>query len=238
MSYNEKLWKKLFRRNKWEYPDKRLFSLRDYYIKLARICLNNWIPVLGNFKEATKKSLISTFKKKKLKLLLMGFDGAGKTVALYQLMMGEAISSIPTVGFVEETIKYQKISVNVIEVGGNKTIRFLWEQFKEDVDAIVWMIDGNDQEKIEESKAELRQINDKLEGFNALLGIIINKVDLPQVYPSNKLAKILELNKLSSFKAIYMQEASATSGTEGLWKMIDWLCVHVTELKHASLEGK
>jgi ADP-ribosylation factor protein 1 len=34
-----------------------------------------------------------------LKILMLGLDAAGKTTILYKLKLGEALSSVPTIGF-------------------------------------------------------------------------------------------------------------------------------------------
>ena len=41
--------------------------------------------------------------KKNFRILMAGFDGAGKTTILYRLKLGETIKTIPTIGFNVET---------------------------------------------------------------------------------------------------------------------------------------
>ena len=47
---------------------------------------------------------------KEVRILILGLDGAGKTTILYRLQIGEVVSTIPTIGFNVETVKYKNIS--------------------------------------------------------------------------------------------------------------------------------
>ena len=61
-----------------------------------------------------------------LKILAVGLDAAGKTTILYQLKLGEVVTTIPTIGFNVETVEYKNISFTVWDVGGQDKIRPLW----------------------------------------------------------------------------------------------------------------
>jgi len=77
----------------------------------------------------------------------LGLDGAGKTVALYQLLMDKPIDSIPTLGTIAEEIKYKKMTFNLIEIGGHKMMQQLLHQLLPTADAILWMVDAKDKQK-------------------------------------------------------------------------------------------
>lgn len=42
---------------------------------------------------------VDLFGKKQYRILMLGLDMAGKTTILYQLKMGEVVTTIPTIGF-------------------------------------------------------------------------------------------------------------------------------------------
>ena len=48
---------------------------------------------------------------------MLGLDSAGKTTALYQMKLGETISTIPTIGFNVEEVQYKNINFTVWDVG-------------------------------------------------------------------------------------------------------------------------
>jgi len=46
---------------------------------------------------------------KELRILILGLDGAGKTTILYQLQIGDVVSTVPTIGFNVETVTYKQV---------------------------------------------------------------------------------------------------------------------------------
>jgi small GTP-binding protein len=68
--------------------------------------------------------LTSWFKTKEAKILLVGLDSAGKTTILYQLKLEDQVSTVPTIGFNVETVKYKKIEFTMWDVGGQGFLIF------------------------------------------------------------------------------------------------------------------
>lgn len=56
--------------------------------------------------------------KKQCKVVMLGFDGAGKTTILYALKLGEVLHTIPTIGFNVEELHYKTVNFMVWDVGG------------------------------------------------------------------------------------------------------------------------
>ena len=59
----------------------------------------------------------------------MGLDAAGKTTILYKLNLGEVVTTIPTIGFIVETVQHKNVSFTVWDVGGQDKIRPLWRHY-------------------------------------------------------------------------------------------------------------
>ncbi len=49
---------------------------------------------------------------------MLGLDAAGKTTILYQMKLNIAIETIPTMGFVYESIQYKNFKLSVWDVAG------------------------------------------------------------------------------------------------------------------------
>merc|ERR1711966_381525 len=96
--------------------------------------------------------------KKEMRILMVGLDAAGKTTILYKLKLGEVVTTIPTIGFNVETVDYKNISFNVWDVGGQDKIRPLWRHYYEGANGIIFVVDSNDSDRIEEAKGELDQM--------------------------------------------------------------------------------
>lgn len=73
--------------------------------------------------------LFDGFGTRDMRILMVGLDAAGKTTVLYKLKLGEIVTTIPTIGFNVETVKYKNINFTVWDVGGQDKIRPLWRHY-------------------------------------------------------------------------------------------------------------
>ena len=89
---------------------------------------------------------------------MVGLDNAGKTTLLYKLKLGEVVTTIPTIGFNVETVVYKHISFTVWDVGGQTKIRALWQHYFQDSDAVIYVVDSSDRQRMTEARDELDSI--------------------------------------------------------------------------------
>lgn len=156
-----------------------------------------------------------------MRILMVGLDAAGKTTILYKLKLGEIVTTIPTIGFNVETVEYKNISFTVWDVGGQNKIRKLWRHYFTNTDGLIFVVDSNDRERIEESAAELQNMLQEDELNNSVLLVFANKQDLPNSMSSAELTEKLRLSELKN-RRWYIQATCATQGT-GLYEGLDWL---------------
>ena len=52
------------------------------------------------------------------RVLMLGLDAAGKTSVLYKLKLNEMVTTIPTVGFNVENVKYKNLDMTIWDVAG------------------------------------------------------------------------------------------------------------------------
>ncbi|KAK7691982.1 ADP-ribosylation factor, Arf Arf6 [Cerrena zonata] len=116
---------------------------------------------------------------KEMRLLMLGLDAAGKTTILYKLKMNQSVTTIPTVGFNVETVTYKNVKFNVWDVGGQDMIRPLWKHYYTGTQGLVFVVDSQDRERIDEAKRELHGILGDREMKECLLLVFANKQDLP-----------------------------------------------------------
>ncbi|CAH3125836.1 unnamed protein product [Porites evermanni] len=161
------------------------------------------------------------FGKKAMRILMVGLDAAGKTTILYKLKLGEIVTTIPTIGFNVETVEYKNISFTVWDVGGQDKIRPLWRHYFTNTQGLIFVVDSNDRERIEEAKDELSKMLQEEELQESLLLVFANKSDLPNAFSCSEITDKLGLHSLRNRKW-YVQASCATQGT-GLYEGLDWL---------------
>ena len=92
------------------------------------------------------------------RILMVGLDAAGKTTILYQLKLGEMTNTSPTLGFNVETVAYKNIEFMVWDMGGQDAIRPLWRHYYQNVQALIFVVDSADAERLEEAREELSKL--------------------------------------------------------------------------------
>jgi small GTP-binding protein len=175
------------------------------------------------------KLLEKLYSKTPMRIVMIGLDAAGKTTVLYKLKLGEVLCTIPTIGFNVESVQYRNVEFTVWDIGGQQRIRALWHHYYQNTQGIIFVVDSNDRERIDQStetdtsaQEELHNLlaNDLLR--DAVLLVIANKQDLPNAMSVNEVSQRLELNKVTNRKW-FVQGACATTG-DGLFEGLDWLC--------------
>merc|ERR1711868_218548 len=136
------------------------------------------------------------FAKKQMRILMVGLDAAGKTTILYKLKLGEIVTTIPTIGFNVETVEYKNISFTVWDVGGQDKIRPLWRHYYQNTQGLIFVVDSNDRERIQESHDELHKMLNEDELRDAIVLVFANKQDLPNALSVTELTEKLGLNTL------------------------------------------
>jgi len=168
------------------------------------------------------------FGKTEMRILMVGLDAAGKTTILYKLKLGEVVTTIPTIGFNVETVEYKNISFTVWDVGGQDKIRPLWRHYYQNTQGVIFVVDSNDRDRIDDSKdyehsakEELNRMLAEDELRDAVLLVFANKQDLPNAMKVQEVTERLGLNKLRN-RQWYIQGTSAPTG-DGLYEGLDWL---------------
>jgi len=158
---------------------------------------------------------------KEMRILMVGLDAAGKTTILYKLKLGEVVTTIPTIGFNVETVEYKNISFTVWDVGGQDKIRPLWRHYYQGTQGLIFVVDSNDRDRVEDAREELNKMLDEDEMREAVVLVFANKQDLPNAMPAAEVTDKLGLSNMRN-RQWFIQSACATTG-DGLYEGLDWL---------------
>lgn len=170
-------------------------------------------------------SILSGLQEKRL--LLLGLDAAGKTSLLYKLHLNEVVTTIPTVGFNVERVEYKKMDMTIWDIGGQSKLRPLWRHYYVNTDALVFVIDSSDQERLEEARDEMFNVlrDPNMRECKTVL-IFLNKQDLPDAVSPSFMVDKLGLHSAAGnplkHRNWFMQACCATTG-DGVYEGLDWL---------------
>jgi ADP-ribosylation factor protein 1 len=97
----------------------------------------------------------------------------------------------------------------------------LWRHYFQNTQGLIFVVDSNDRERINEAAEELGKMLNEDELRDAALLVFANKQDLPNAMSVAEITDKLGLHSLRSRKW-YIQSACAVSG-DGLYEGLDWL---------------
>lgn len=143
-------------------------------------------------------------------------------------MNGEEIDSVaPTLGFKITTFKYEPYTLNIWDVGGQKSLRSYWKNYFEATDGLIWVVDCADQAKMETCRTELHGLLKEERLAGASLLVLANKQDLPGALKADQIIKNLGLVEIKTHSwAIF--PVSAVSN-ENILEPFEWL---VKDISH------
>ncbi|XP_063216763.1 E3 ubiquitin-protein ligase TRIM23-like [Bacillus rossius redtenbacheri] len=170
----------------------------------------------------TKDNRVHIGPKMEMRVVTLGLDGAGKTSILFKLKQNEFMAAIPTIGFNVEMVEYRNLKFTIWDVGGQPKLRPLWKHYYLNTQAVVFVIDSSDQERLPEAHSELAKLMSEKELKDATFLILANKQDVPGCATIEELTALFALHKLCCGRSWHVQACDAQSGA-GLSDGLDWL---------------
>ncbi|MBA0653510.1 hypothetical protein Goklo_020675, partial [Gossypium klotzschianum] len=117
---------------------------------------------------------------------------------------------------------FGRYTLNIWDVGGQRTIRSYWRNYFEQTDGLVWVVDSSDLRRLDDCKMELDNLlkEERLSGASLL--ILANKQDIKGALTPAEIAKVLNLESKDKTRHWKIVGCSAYTG-EGLLEGFDWL---------------
>ena len=165
------------------------------------------------------------FGKQDVRILMVGLDAAGKTTILYKLKLGEIVTTIPTIGFNVETVEYKNLKFTMWDVGGQDKLRPLWRHYFSNTNGVIFVVDSNDRDRVNQARDELQKMLAEDELRNAVLLVFANKQDLPNAMSTTEVTDKLGLHSLRQ-RNWFIQGCCATTA-QGLYEGLDWMSANI-----------
>lgn len=168
------------------------------------------------------------FFKEEMEVTLVGLQNSGKTTLVNVIATGQYEEDmIPTVGFNMRKITKGRVTMKVWDIGGQPRFRSMWERYCRGVNAIVFVVDAADLNKLDTARNELRNLLEKPQMAGIPVLVLGNKNDLPNAVTAEQLAEKLNLTAIST------QEVSCFSISAKNQTNIDvtlqWLMKHAAK---------
>ena len=162
-------------------------------------------------------------------ILILGLDNAGKTTLLNYLTNEENKNLKPTQGVNGKSIQCCGITLNVYDLGGQQKIREYWKYYYDNVDALVYVIDGTDEGRIKECNDSFQELLNEEKLKNIPVLVYANKADLQGCLGPDEIIEKLNMNDIIGRDwSIYA--CSALKGT-GVKDGIKWIFEKIGEVK-------
>ncbi|KCV69383.1 ADP-ribosylation factor-like protein 1 [Fonticula alba] len=127
-----------------------------------------------------------------------------------------------SVGFNVETVTYKNLKFQVWDLGGQCTIRPYWRLYYANTDALIYVVDSADHDRMRIAKTELFAMLEEEELKNVPLLILANKQDQDGAMSAADVSEALQLSKLPPTRTWHIHPTSAIKG-DGLHDAFDWL---------------
>jgi ADP-ribosylation factor-like protein 8 len=138
--------------------------------------------------------LLSFFWNEEMEVTLVGLQNSGKTTLVNVLTNGDfSEDMIPTVGFNMRKITKGRVSLKIWDIGGQPRFRSMWERYCRGVNAIVFVVDAADQQRLETAKNELHVLLEKPQLHGIPVLVLGNKNDLEGALTAEQLIEQMGL---------------------------------------------
>ena len=92
------------------------------------------------------------FPRKRIPIVIVGLEFAGKTSLVLRLQTGEFRNTLPTSGLDTEILEIQGTIFQLFDLGGHERFRqMFWKEYVKLSQGIVFMIDSSDLEKLNDA---------------------------------------------------------------------------------------
>jgi GTP-binding protein SAR1 len=159
--------------------------------------------------------------RKEVKLLLLGLDNAGKTTLLHQLVYQQAVAAPPTLHPTNQTLVCGRVTITFVDLGGHKQARRTWQTYCYRTDAVVFLLDAADRDRLDEAHTELHHLLTMAQLVGCPFLILGNKIDKGAAVSEAELLTLLQLHNYRDHN-IRLQMCSVVKRT-GYSQGLQWL---------------
>ncbi|XP_037800296.1 ADP-ribosylation factor-like [Penaeus monodon] len=162
-----------------------------------------------------------TFNRRKhWKILMVGLNGVGKATILNRLRLGNVYATTTGVGLNVTRVDYHNLTINVFDVGEEKSLRVFWGHFTQGVDAVIYVVDAADSDGMQVAREELEAVLETVDDPTTPVVVMANKQDLPRALPASEVTQAL---RMTQHGRPWRVVATCATNLQGVDDAFDWL---------------
>ena len=177
-------------------------------------------------------------RRRQVRVLMLGLDAAGKTTILYKHVLGKVITTIPTIGFNVETCKVLNAEMTVWDVGTRDKLRPLWRHYYLNTQAIVFVVDSTDRDRIDEAKQILHELLTEDELTMIPIAVALNNRDLENCMSKEELESKLDLRSIQQQRAceVFLTTAYPSAEVQSeITRLMEWVAEYPADREEGSV---
>ncbi|EAL71586.1 ADP-ribosylation factor-related [Dictyostelium discoideum AX4] len=129
-------------------------------------------------------------------VIVLGLDDSGKTSVLYSLQKKNIDTVQPTEHSPLENIKIKQYKMMAWDLSGKDKVRNLWRHYFVGSDAVLFVIDSSNRDRLIESKQELAKLLNEPLLKDVVFMIFLNKCDLPNAMTQQEIEDQLQIESI------------------------------------------
>mmetsp|Transcript_24836 Transcript_24836/g.55949 ORF Transcript_24836/g.55949 Transcript_24836/m.55949 type:complete len:182 (+) Transcript_24836:389-934(+) len=146
---------------------------------------------------AAFQKMLDSLYTKKLEVVLVGLENAGKTTLLSVLSSGAPEDTVPTVGLDVKLIRRGGLQLKCWDIGGQAQYRAEWGRYTRGCDVIIFVVDVHARDSVGLAKQELHRLLEDPQLATTPLLVCANKVDLHPHISEKELIRALNLDYIT-----------------------------------------
>ena len=160
---------------------------------------------------------------KKYNILMLVLDAAGKTTILNIIRKEKILKTTfhyhyRCFFYIEESLDYNDMNLISWDIGGANISRTIYKLYQ-NTDGIIFVLDSNDRDRIEDAYDELKKILEEFKDCPIL--IMANKQDLNGALTPFEVKEKFEMEKLKD--RIWLVQGTSGITGQGIEKSFDWM---------------
>ncbi|XP_022313250.2 uncharacterized protein LOC111118205 [Crassostrea virginica] len=164
-------------------------------------------------------------RRRQMRVAMFGLDAAGKT-------------TIPTIGFNVETCKVLNAELTVWDVGTRDKLRPLWRHYYLNTQAIVFVVDSTDRDRMDEAKQILHELLTEDELTMIPIAVALNKRDLENCMSKEELENKLDLRSIQQQRAceVFLTTAYPSAEVQSeITRLMEWVAEYPANREEGSV---